>query len=108
LYTLLYASRQYNKTMAISSPQAPICAQASSDHPALVAKTDIEDRKRLFRFLHALHMAVYELWQNGEDPVIRAAMRFAAGPDAVGLHGGRAGAPLAQDVMLSMMPEINA
>jgi hypothetical protein len=33
--------------------------------PALLAKTDIEEIKRLFGFLHALHMAVYELWMNG-------------------------------------------
>ena len=61
--------------------------------------------KRLFGFLHA----VYELWLNGEDPVIRA-RPFALPPDPMPsdyMVGEKAYRP-AQDVMLSMMPEIKA
>ena len=36
-----------------ATTQAPICAQASFDHPALLAKTDIEEMKRLFGFRDA-------------------------------------------------------
>jgi hypothetical protein len=64
--------------------------------------------KRLFGFLHALHMAVYELWLNGGDPVIRA-RPFALPPDPMPSDYymvGEKAYRLAQDVMLSMMPEI--
>jgi hypothetical protein len=51
----------------------------------MFAKTNIEEMKALFGFLHALHEALWELFNNGRKPDLKP-YEFVLSPDPLPLH----------------------
>jgi HEPN superfamily AbiU2-like protein len=51
-----------------------------SDFDALLAKTNIEEMKRMFGFLHALHEGLVELYLNGRNPLPLPDIQFVLPP----------------------------
>ncbi|WP_247542882.1 MULTISPECIES: hypothetical protein [unclassified Bradyrhizobium] len=73
---------------------------------ALLARTNIEEMKRMFGFLHALHEALRELHLNGRNPLPLSDVTFVLPPDprpARRYHPGEKAHREAQDVLLSML-----
>jgi hypothetical protein len=71
---------------------------------ALLAKTNIDEMKEMFAFMHALYGCLDQLWVNGEEPVLRE-RNFILPPDPMPQNNympGEKAYRQAQDVMLSM------
>jgi hypothetical protein len=72
---------------------------------ALLAKTNIEEMKMMFGFLHVLHEAMRELHLNGRSPLPLPNVAFALPPDPKPsrlYHPGEKSYREAQDALLSM------
>jgi len=81
---------------------------ATEDLDALLARTDIEEMKRMFGFLHALHEALRELHLNGRSPLPLPDVTFVLPPDPKPqrqYHPGEKAFREAQAALLSMLPE---
>lgn len=52
-----------------------------ADLAALMSKTDIDEMKRMFGFLHALHEGLVELYLNGRNPLPLLDVTFVLPPD---------------------------
>lgn len=81
---------------------------ARQDLDALLAKTDIEQMKRMFAFLHALHEALRELHLNGRAPLPLPEIKFVLPPDPTPrrqYHPGEKAYREAQAALLSMIGE---
>ena len=81
---------------------------ATEDLDALLARTDIEEMKRMFGFLHALHEALRELHLNGRSPLPLPDVKFVLPPDPKPqrqYHPGEKAFREAQAALLSMLPE---
>lgn len=77
------------------------------DLDALLAKTDIEEMKRMFAFLHALHETLRELHLNGRPPLPLPEVKFVLPPDPIPqrqYHPGEKAYREAQAALLSMLP----
>lgn len=75
-----------------------------SEVDELLARTNIDEMKNIFSFLHALHECLYQLWINGEEPVLRE-REFILPPHPMSKNDympGEKAFRQAQDVMLSM------
>jgi hypothetical protein len=73
---------------------------------ALLAKTNIDEMKAMFAFMHALYGCLDQLWINGEEPVLRE-RDFILPPDPMPNNNympGEKAYRQAQDVLLSMKP----
>jgi hypothetical protein len=81
---------------------------ATEDLDALLARTDIEEMKRMFGFLHALHEGLRELHLNGRNPLPLPEIVFVLPPDPKPqrqYHPGEKAFREAQAALLSMLPE---
>jgi AbiU2 len=81
---------------------------ATEDLDALLARTDIEEMKRMFGFLHALHEGLRELHLNGRNPLPLLEIVFVLPPDPKPqrqYHPGEKAFREAQAALLSMLPE---
>jgi AbiU2 len=81
---------------------------APEDLDALLARTNIEDMKRMFGFLHALHEALRELHLNGRSPLPLPDVKFVLPPDPKPqrqYHPGEKAYREAQAALLSMLPQ---
>jgi len=81
---------------------------ATEDLDALLARTDIEEMKRMFGFLHALHEGLRELHLNGRNPLPLLKIVFVLPPDPKPqrqYHPGEKAFREAQAALLSMLPE---
>jgi hypothetical protein len=81
---------------------------ATEDLDALLARTDIEEMKRMFGFLHALHEGLRELHLNGRNPLPLPEIVFVLPPDPKPqrqYHPGEKAFREAQAGLLSMLPE---
>lgn len=79
---------------------------AAQDLDALLAKTNIEEMKKMFGFLHALHEALRELYLNGRNPLPLPDVTFVLPPNpkpARQYHPGEKAYSQAQDALLSML-----
>jgi hypothetical protein len=79
---------------------------ATEDLEALLKKTNIEEMKKMFGFLHALHEAMRELHLNGRNPLPLPDVMFVLPPDpkpARQYHPGEKAYREAQDALLSML-----
>jgi hypothetical protein len=54
---------------------------ATEDLDALLARTNIEEMKQMFGFLHALHEALLELHLNGRSPLPLPDVTFVLPPN---------------------------
>jgi hypothetical protein len=80
----------------------------AEDLDALLARTDIEEMKRMFGFLHALHEGLRELHLNGRNPLPLPEIVFVLPPDPKPqrqYHPGEKAFREAQAALLSMLPE---
>lgn len=78
--------------------------QGVSEIDLFLAKTNIEEMKRLFGFLHALHEALIELYLNGRNPLPLPDVTFNL-PSARPRHPGDKAYAEAQAALLSMAGE---
>jgi hypothetical protein len=81
---------------------------ATGDLDALLARTDIEEMKRMFGFLHAVHEGLRELHLNGRNPLPLPDVIFVLPPDPKPqrqYHPGEKAYREAQAALLSMLPE---
>jgi hypothetical protein len=81
---------------------------ATEDLDALLARTDIEEMKRMFGFLHALYEGLRELHLNGRNPLPLPEIVFVLPPDPKPqrqYHPGEKAFREAQAGLLSMLPE---
>jgi hypothetical protein len=78
--------------------------QGVSEIDPFLAKTNIDEMKRMFGFLHALHEALIELYLNGRNPLPLPDVTFNP-PPARPLHPGDKAYAEAQASLLSMVGE---
>jgi hypothetical protein len=81
---------------------------ATEDLDALLARTDIEEMKRMFGFLHEVHEGLRELHLNGRNPLPLRDVIFVLPPDPKPqrqYHPGEKAYREAQAALLSMLPE---
>jgi hypothetical protein len=79
-----------------------------SDLDELLAKTNIEEMKRMFGFPHALHEGLVELYLNGRNPLPLPSVVFVLPPDPKPQRQYYPGEKVfrqAQDVLLMMLPK---
>jgi hypothetical protein len=77
---------------------------AKDELDALLARTDIDEMKRMFAFLHGLHEALIELYLNGRNPLPLPDVTFNP-PPARPRHPGDKAYAEAQASLLSMVGE---
>jgi hypothetical protein len=79
-----------------------------ADLAALMSKTNIDEMKRMFGFLHALHEGLVELYLNGRNPLPLPDVTFVLPPNPKprrSYHPGEKAYREAQAALLSMLPE---
>jgi hypothetical protein len=82
-----------------------------ADLAALMSKTNIDEMKRMFGFLHALHEGLVELYLNGRNPLPLPDITFVLPPDPKPQrqhHPGETAYREAQAALLSLLPEVSA
>jgi AbiU2 len=79
-----------------------------SDLDELLGRTNIEEMKRMFGFLHALHEGLVELYLNGRNPLPLPDIIFVLPPNPKPqrqYHPGEKAFRQAQDALLMMLPK---